>query len=62
VTRDFLSSRLGIPLAILALVMLYMVESVRVTGRSRPFGLRSATFLVVAALLVFIGARFMAYS
>ena len=61
-TREFLSSGLGIPLAILAMTMLFMVEMARVSGRSRPFGLLSATVLVVGALLVFIAARFMAYS
>jgi len=44
------------------MTMMFMVEMVRVSGRSRPFGLRSATVLVVAALVVFIGARFMVYS
>ena len=61
-SREFLSARLGVPLALLAMTMLFLVEIVRVTGRPRPFGLRSATLLVVAALVVFIGARFMAYA
>jgi hypothetical protein len=61
-SRTFLSSTIGVPLAVLAMTMMFMVEMVRVSGRSRPFGLRSATVLVVAALVVFIGARFMVYS
>jgi len=61
-SRQFLSSTVGIPLAVLAMTMLFVLEMARVSGRSRPFGLRSATGLVVAALVVFIGARFMVYS
>ena len=61
-SRTFLSSTIGVPLAVLAMTMMFMVEMVRVSGRSRPFGLRSATVLVVAALVVFIGVRFMVYS
>jgi len=61
-SRTFLSSTIGVPLAVLAMTMMFTVEMVRVSGRSRPFGLRTATVLVVAALVVFIGARFMVYS
>jgi hypothetical protein len=61
-SRTFLSSTIGVPLAVLAMTMMFTVEMVRVSGRSRPFGLRTATVLVVAALVVFIGVRFMVYS
>jgi len=61
-SRSFLSSSVGVPLALVTLTLLFLLEMVRVSGRARPFGMRSVTALAVVALLAFIAARFMAYS
>jgi hypothetical protein len=62
VSRELLSSVVGVPLALTTLTLLFLVEMVRVSGRARPFGLRSVTVLAVAVLLTFIAARFVTYS
>jgi hypothetical protein len=61
-SRSLLSSHLGVPLALFTMTLLFVLEMIRVSGRQRPFGLRSVTALSVVVLLVFIGARFMVYS
>jgi len=62
VTRSLLSSDVGVPLALFTMTLLFLLEMVRVSGRPRPFGLRSVTVLCVAVLLAFIAARFVTYS
>jgi len=62
VSRSFLSSDVGVPLALFTMTLLFVLEMVRVSGRQRPFGLRSLSVLAVAALLAFIAARFVTYS
>jgi hypothetical protein len=61
-SRSFLSSGVGVPLALVTLALLFLLEMVRVSGRPRPFGMRSVTAVAVVGLLAFIAARFMAYS
>jgi len=61
-SRELLSSTVGVPFALVTLTLLFLVEMVRVSGRPRPFGLRSLAVLAVGVLVVFIAARFVTYA
>jgi|tagenome__1003787_1003787.scaffolds.fasta_scaffold18845074_2 hypothetical protein len=61
-SHSFLSSGVGVPLALFTMTLLFLLDMTRVSGRPRPFGMRSVTVVAVVALLAFIAARFMAYS
>jgi len=61
-SRTLLSAAVGVPIALLAMTLLFVLEMLRVSERPRPLGIRSAAVLSVVVLVVFIGARFMTYA
>jgi len=61
-SRTLLSAGVGVPIAILTMTLLFLIETIRVSGRPRPPGMRSAALLAGTVLMVFIAARFMTYA
>jgi hypothetical protein len=62
VTRTLLSSGFGVPIALLAMLLLFRLEMFTVTRRLRPALMRTSAALVIGVLLVLIIARFAKYS
>ena len=61
-TRTLLSSGVGVPIALLAMLLLFRLEMFTVTRRLRPALMRTSAALVICVLLVLIIARFAKYS
>lgn len=60
--HDLLSPAVGVPTALLALVLLFWVERARLRHRRMLRSLSASALLVSAALLVLIVGRFIEYS
>ena len=61
-TRTLLSSGVGVPIALLAMLLLFRLEMFTVTRRLRPALMRTSAALAIGVLLVLIVARFAKYS
>ena len=61
-TRTLLSAGVGIPVALAAMSLWFLVEIVHLTERPRPLLLRSSAILMTAILFGLIVARFAKYA
>lgn len=61
-SRTLLSSGVGVPIALLAMLLLFRLEMFTVTRRLRPALMRTSAALVIVVLLVLIVARFAKYA
>ncbi|HEY0518892.1 MAG TPA: hypothetical protein VGC84_05310 [Ilumatobacteraceae bacterium] len=58
----WLSSSVGVPLALVVMVLLFMMENFRLAGRRGAWLLRSSAVLSACLLVGLIAARFARYS
>lgn len=61
-TRTLLSPGVGIPIALLAMALLFLVELFNVSKRPRPGAARLSAVVVALVLLGLVVARFARYS
>jgi hypothetical protein len=62
VTRTLLSAGIGVPIALAAMFVLFIIEVAHVTGRPRPPLARSSAVVIIAVLVFVIVARFVKYA
>lgn len=60
--RTLLSVKVGAPLALTAMALLFFVEYFIITGRKRPRNLDHAVKVVTSLVLVIVIARFAKYA